>query len=101
MTSEKIVLKICYLHETKRLTLNEDKIPNTFKELQEIIFSSRENLESYILQWFPYLQPLPDHLRHKFFKKIIDRYMELEPILKNNHTISDFLNFRDMVRTKN
>jgi len=46
---------------------------------QSIIFSSRESFENYVIQWFTYLQPLPQNLKKQFFKKCIDKYLEKNP----------------------
>jgi len=50
---------------------------------QDAVFGSRELLEKYIIQWFAYLRPIPDDLKGVFFKQIIDRYLELEPVREN------------------
>jgi trans-aconitate methyltransferase len=47
---------------------------------QEVIFPSRELLEKYILLWFPYLKPLPEHLRQECFRQIMNQYFEMLPI---------------------
>jgi trans-aconitate 2-methyltransferase len=67
-----------------------------FKSLQcEVVFqgetfSSRENFENYVRSWFSYLKPLPDHLKEVFFKQIIDRYLEIEPLLKTGQVAFRF-----------
>lgn len=59
-------------------------IPTRFVVVsQDAVFGSRELLEKYIIQWFMYLRPIPDDLKAVFFKQIIDRYLELEPIREN------------------
>lgn len=57
---------------------------------QEVVFHSRDDFEKYILQWLPYLQPLPSSLRQVFFKEIIDKYIEIEPILNNGNILFRF-----------
>lgn len=51
--------------------------------LQETWFESRDKFEKYVLQWFPYLKPLPLELRSYFFHEIIENYIFLEPIRKD------------------
>ncbi len=65
------------------LTLNQ-LVPVRIETVdQEVIFPSRETFEKYVLQWFAYLRPLPEPLKPIFFKQIIDRYFEIEPMLEN------------------
>lgn len=47
---------------------------------QEVWFQSVSKLSHYILQWFPYLKPLPIELRDEFFHEIIEKYIALEPL---------------------
>lgn len=50
---------------------------------QNVIFPSIEHFEKYIVQWLPHLNPLPQHLKLVFFKKIINKYLESVSILEN------------------
>lgn len=43
------------------------------------IFDSRASLEDYIFQWYPFLNYIAPANRKKFFKNVIDRYLEIEP----------------------
>ncbi|HEY5235464.1 MAG TPA: methyltransferase domain-containing protein [Rhabdochlamydiaceae bacterium] len=62
-------------------------------------FSSRENFEEYVRSWFSYLKPLPEHLKEVFFKQIIDRYLEIEPLLKTGEVAFRFSRL-DIVASK-
>jgi trans-aconitate 2-methyltransferase len=67
-------------------------IPSLFTTVfQTEIFSSRENLEKYVIQWFSYINPLPHNLRTIFFKQVIDKYLELNPPLDNGSVCFKFL----------
>jgi trans-aconitate methyltransferase len=68
--------------------------------IQEVVFSSRESFEKYVIQWFSYLHPLPEPLKMVFFKQVIDRYLEIEPILKNNEVVFCFPRL-DIIAKKN
>jgi trans-aconitate methyltransferase len=57
---------------------------------QEAVFSSRDGLERYILQWFSYLKQVPEELQGTFFKQIMDRYFELEPLGKEGEAFLKF-----------
>jgi hypothetical protein len=46
------------------------------------VFPSREHFEEYVRSWFSYLGQLPEHLKEIFFQQIINRYLEIVPILK-------------------
>jgi trans-aconitate 2-methyltransferase len=48
--------------------------------METVTFSSRENFENYVYQWFPYFHSLPINLRKFFFQQVIDKYLELQPI---------------------
>jgi trans-aconitate 2-methyltransferase len=63
------------------------------------IFSSREDFEGYVHSWFSYLKPLPEQLKEGFFKQIIDRYLEIEPVLKTGEVPFRFPRL-DVVATK-
>ncbi|MGH2611413.1 MAG: class I SAM-dependent methyltransferase [Rhabdochlamydiaceae bacterium] len=58
---------------------------------QAVTFSSRKHFEKYVAQWFSYLRPLPQHLKHFFFKQIIDKYLEINPISTNGEVSFNFL----------
>lgn len=45
---------------------------------QKDFFPNREIFEKFISQWFPYLRPLPEHLKSLFMKEVIDRFLELD-----------------------
>lgn len=47
---------------------------------QEDIFPSLAVFKGFISQWFPYLRPLPSHLREEFMECVLSRYTELEPL---------------------
>lgn len=49
----------------------------------DVTFHLKADFENYILPWFSYLDPLPIYLKMPFFEKIINRYLEIEPISKN------------------
>jgi trans-aconitate methyltransferase len=49
--------------------------------IQETRFPSRNAFEQYVSQWFRYLNPLPTPLRQLFFKQVIDKYLELAPLV--------------------
>lgn len=44
------------------------------------LFSSREDFEKYVRQWFVYLNALPDELKEVFFNQVIEKYLEIEKI---------------------
>lgn len=46
---------------------------------QDVIFSSLEDFEEYVLLWYPYLKPLREDLRASFFSKVISEYCKLLP----------------------
>ncbi|MGC1879148.1 MAG: methyltransferase domain-containing protein [Rhabdochlamydiaceae bacterium] len=50
---------------------------------QKWIFPSREDFEQYTLIWLPHLSALPEHLREKFFKQLMDKYVELTPTFED------------------
>ena len=50
---------------------------------QEWIFPAREDFELYTLIWLPHLSVLPEHFREKFFKQLMDKYVELVPTFKD------------------
>jgi trans-aconitate methyltransferase len=50
---------------------------------QKDIFPSRESFQKFIGQWFPYLRPLPQHLKQPFLTQVIDRFLELESPFPN------------------
>lgn len=62
---------------------------NGFKKIhfevvkQEWIFPSRKDFEQYTLMWLPHLNALPENLREKFFKQLMDKYVELIPTFKD------------------
>lgn len=57
---------------------------------QNIMFPSLERFKKYVLQWFPYLGPLPENLRDPFFREIVDQYLEMEPILEDGRVRFNF-----------
>lgn len=58
---------------------------------QEILFESRTAFENYIIPWFTYLNPLPEHLKMIFFKQVIDKYLEYVPIIGHGAVSFKFL----------
>lgn len=66
---------------------------------QQIVFSSREHFEKYVLTWFPYLEVLPERLKQSFFKQIIDKYLELKPLLLDGSVDFTFPRI-DIIATK-
>lgn len=50
---------------------------------QKDIFPSRAVFEGFIGQWFPYLRPLPEHLKKPFLTTVVDRFLELETPFSN------------------
>lgn len=59
--------------------------------LQTVIFPSRESFEKYVIQWFSYMRPLPQELKQPFFKQIMDKYLEINPVLENGEVSFSFL----------
>lgn len=55
--------------------------------IQEVVFPSRELLEKYILLWFPYLKPLPQHKQIECFTQIMDHYFKILPIQTDGSAI--------------
>lgn len=51
--------------------------------IQDELFASRESLEKYIHQWFPYFGPLPDDMKEPFFKEVMNSYFASEPVLED------------------
>lgn len=47
---------------------------------QEDVFPSLAIFRGFISQWFPYLRPLPNHLKEEFMDRVLSRYIELEPL---------------------
>lgn len=43
-------------------------------------FPSKEAFFHAVKQWFPYLKPLPEHLKSHFLETVIERYLELVPL---------------------
>jgi trans-aconitate methyltransferase len=68
---------------TKLLNENQFTPIRVDEVAQTELFPSREGLENYIYQWFPYLTFLPDHLRKSFFEQVMNNYFELEPLLED------------------
>lgn len=54
------------------------------------LFSTLEHFKYYVLQWFPYLRVIPEPLKEPFFNEIIDKYIEIEPILPDGKTPFNF-----------
>jgi len=50
---------------------------------QKWVFPSREGFEQYTLMWLPHLSALPEHLQQKFFKQLMDKYVELTPVFED------------------
>lgn len=64
---------------TKLLMNNQFEIVHQAVIQQEMIFPSRTAFEKYVLPWFPYFNPLPEHFRELFFTQVIERCLEIEP----------------------
>jgi len=78
-------------NEFKRLLEENSFLITQFTEvLQETTFSSRLALEKYILAWFPYLHPLPNHLKDKYFQQVMDKYFEIEPCFLDGQAVFRF-----------
>ncbi len=81
---------------TKDTEFEQFLYKNNFKPIrfetisQEVIFSNRADFEKYVLQWFYYSKRIPDNLKQVFFKQVIDRYLEIEPILINGKILFKF-----------
>lgn len=56
---------------------NSFSISQSTYTIQDVHFSSKSSLESYIMLWFPYLDPLPEFLKEPFFQQIMDTYYAL------------------------
>jgi trans-aconitate 2-methyltransferase len=86
--------------EYKQLLEESNFISTQFTVVsQAVIFSSRENFENYVIQWFPYLNPLPQHLKQVFFKQVIDKYLEITSPIENGKVSFKFLRL-DLIATK-
>jgi trans-aconitate 2-methyltransferase len=84
----------------RELLIKHQFIPIKFATvLQTVIFSSREHFEKYVIQWFAYLHVLPQHLKQIFFKQIIDKYLEIEPVFSTGEVSFKFLRV-DMIASK-
>jgi trans-aconitate methyltransferase len=84
----------------KELLAENQFIPTRFVTIpQTVIFSSREQFEKYVIQWFSYLRPLPQDLKQVFFKQIIDKYLEINPVRENGEVSFKFLRV-DIIATK-
>jgi ubiquinone/menaquinone biosynthesis C-methylase UbiE len=59
------------------LNKNNFNIQESLSEIQNVEFFSKEQLENYILLWFPYLNPLPDYERENYFREVMDTYYEI------------------------
>lgn len=42
-------------------------------------FPSRDVIQGFLRQWFPYLRPLPEELKDRFLSEVLDRYLEILP----------------------
>jgi len=62
--------------------LRENGFAKTHFEVvnQEWLFPSRSHFELYTLMWLPHLSVIPEHLQNLFFKQLMDKYVELNPI---------------------
>lgn len=86
--------------EYRKLIDKHQFVPIKFTTTQQkVIFSSRTNFENYVLQWFVYLNVLPQNLKKFFFKQIIDKYLEIEPIVHTGEVVFKFLRL-DMIVSK-
>lgn len=46
---------------------------------QKRVFHSRQDFEKYVLQWFSYLNPIPQDLKTHFFDLVMEHYLALTP----------------------
>lgn len=75
----------------KELLTEHQFIPHQFAVItQKELFPSRESFEKYVMQWLSYLNPLPQHLKQFFFKQVIDKYLQINPIVKNEEITFKF-----------
>ncbi|MES2273153.1 MAG: methyltransferase domain-containing protein [Chlamydiota bacterium] len=78
--------------EFEQLLARHSFVPIRFTIVpHDVIFSSRKTFEEYVTPWFAYLCALPEHLKNVFFEQVIDRYLEIEPILSDEKVIFKFL----------
>lgn len=70
-----------YQPKDYRIAINQSKLKvDLFTvDSQSTLFSSREDLASYISQWLPYLKFVPHSDQAIFFREIMDIYCDLEP----------------------
>jgi trans-aconitate methyltransferase len=57
---------------------------------QSTVFPCRDSFENYVYQWFIYLQPIPQDFKKVFFKKVIDKYLEIEPPIEDGKIVFRF-----------
>lgn len=77
--------------ELKRLLNIHHFHPKVFNIVnQKKVFPSRKDFESYVQQWFPYLDIVPSGKRDAFFREIIDEYIKREPFVENNRVVFQF-----------
>ncbi|CAM0116895.1 class I SAM-dependent methyltransferase [Rhabdochlamydiaceae symbiont of Dictyostelium giganteum] len=71
-----------------------------FDNVQHVVhFSSKTSFENYIIQWFSYLQPLPQNLKQIFLDQVIDTYLKIVGPLKNGEILFSFPRI-DIIATK-
>ncbi|MBI3258990.1 MAG: class I SAM-dependent methyltransferase [Ignavibacteriae bacterium] len=76
----------------KQLLIEHQFMPLQFNIVpQTAVFSSRKHFEDYVIQWFSYLHPLPQNLKQVFFKQVIDKYLEINPALREGKVGFKFL----------
>jgi trans-aconitate 2-methyltransferase len=63
-------------------------------------FESRNAIEAYIIQWYPYLHQIADKEKAIFFKELMDRYFELEMDISENSINFEFPQI-DIIAYKN
>jgi len=63
------------------------------------IFDSRDSFESYVIQWYSYINYIDADLREQFFNEIVNRYLEIEPCSSTGKITFEFPRI-DIVATK-
>ncbi len=67
---------------------NSFSISHSAYTIQNVHFPSKNSLESYIMLWFPYLEPLPNFLKEPFFKQVMNSYYAL---MSSHCEINEFI----------
>jgi len=76
-------------------------VPTLFNVVHQLeTYPSRQDFEEYVIQWFSYMRPLPQHLKQIFFKQVIDTYLAFIPSYNNREVCFKFLRL-DFIAKKN